>query len=265
METPKFNLTRRENDALEKGRKYDEPRKEFKEGKIKLDFEHQFSTGEVFKAKEGDMGNVDVVLERNGEVILDFQKLFRGRFIAHSFIRQQEGLGILPEGLIEKLNGRWTSLSFGDLVVFGDMRSPVEIFIMLHEMGHTFQAEEKKIQSYMGDGKDSPLLPGIYKKKFHLGFIDNQSKRERGAWAWAFRTARKVHQDYGVNFFEVFKDRTEFENIVYGSLLSNRVQTTEELTEMTDNKWDIMHWRPKRKDIEHLRILFDKERLQRAG
>jgi len=258
----KHNLTHREKQSVIKNNDNTTP--EYKEGKIKLNFEHKFSTGEIFKAREDDEGNVTIFLERNSEVIFNFQDLFKGYFFTPTSAKNKKIRGVEDKKTMDLLKeGDWGCIPELGIVRVGAMNEPKDILTLLHEIGHTFQVWEARKSQNLENSLRNFLPISFLQKEIELKLIKNLSKMERNAWAYAIKQARKIHKDYGVNIFEIFKNRNDFEDMIYGCLISYRVSNYHDLNEKQNNL-GIFSWKPTEEDIESLKDLFDKERLQRG-
>jgi len=262
------NFTKKEQQASNQSITEMTPRPEYVEGKIKLNFEHQFSTGEVFKAHEDSEGNVAIILERDGKIIFNFKDLFIGSFLTPTLIQRQVASGAIDNYDAQIMTGQWAADALKDIVNIGDMDDPKDIFILLHEIGHSFQKREKQKRKIMEKKQYGLFLSRGRKKEFVTGLIKNSSDMERGAWAWALNTARRIQKQHQVNIFEVFKDSDEFEKFIYGALITYRQGNAKELNELAEEGgigFGPLRWLPEPIDIKRLASLFDKERLQRGS
>lgn len=266
MKTPEYKLTPREEDSAVQAIALSIPREQYVEGKIKLDYRYKFSTGEVFMAKEGQDGGVAVLLFRDGKTIFNFQTLLpeRGYFVTPSYIQKLIHQGTL-DGAPKEFKGGWEAFPALGVVNIGDMHNPKEIFNLLHEIGHTHETREQLLKQSIGVTVNNVPLPIVLKKKSEANVANNKSKQERNAWAWTLRMARKIQKECGVDFFEVFKSRADFEELLYGSLVTYRAGIGEDLVEKNQGKSSFWSWKPQPEDLKFLRGLFDKERLQRGG
>ncbi len=269
MEKLPYKLTQKEISAFVKLQLHSIPRQEYKRGEIKLNFHHIFSTGEEFEANEDELGNVTFVLKRGGKVIFDFKDLSPSEFLTPSCIKNKVGSNNLSLAIKktflracgEEGSGCGAEPCFTNFVSIGDMRNPKDIFALLHEIGHIV-VKDKSFKKLPVKFLAGLLLPGFVKKKAEIKSINEDSKSERNSWAFAFRVARFLYKKHGVNLFEIFKDRSDIQELLYGCLVSHRMGVSEDLTKQ--GKFNFWRWKPKPEDLEFLKGLFDKERLQRT-
>jgi hypothetical protein len=232
------------------------PRKEYAEGLTKLDYKHTFSTGEVFEATEGDEGMASFVLKKEGQVIFDFAELLPPGFL---FVTPRRRKHIPFSAVTEKIYGHWATECTYEIVLVGDMRTPEEIFVLLHEIGHTHQTKDWKEsvmdESYVAD------KPGHTAAKYN-------SEVERNAAAYVIRALRVVKEKTKVNLVEVFKDKKEFTEFIYMGLLGHKMfnksnllfQDTKSIIDKIKRAWSGLP----REDGELLDSLYDKGRMRRA-
>lgn len=208
-----------------------EPRKEYVEGVLKLDYSYRFPTGEVLEATESN-GEAKIVIKRKGEIIVDFNKLMPlgGRLLTPSYW-SSETRAADKEGNIGNWGGGGRSLP---TILVGDMRDPRSIFALLHEMGHTWRS-------------------GVPRVPYTQTAIETESGEERKAWAKAISLARQIKKDSGLNLFNVFEDSVQFQKFVQLCLFNHRLKTREYLG-LDWREWLSVPW---------LKKLFDKGKLGR--
>ncbi|MFA6301329.1 MAG: hypothetical protein WC609_03190 [Candidatus Paceibacterota bacterium] len=218
-------LTKHEIEAKEKIQKLLKSRPDYKLGILKLDFKYEFSSGEVLKASEDEKGIAHIFIKNRDETVVNFSKLLPPgyKFVTPSYlIRRPELLSSISGNMLGDavLNG-WLTYPPDKIIIIGDMQAPSSVFALLHEMGHTYQEinspeslpqeEEKK-----NNGKKD--TSEISQK------ISNYSEKERNAWFRAIQIARQIKREKNINLFEIFKEKKEFIEFMYGTLLTHKVQ-----------------------------------------
>ncbi len=234
-----------------------QPRKEYVSGSIKLDFKGVLPTGEFMEAVEDDAGIASIVLKKEGETILDFAKFlpYGVKFVTPTYIERYFGSKA-------KYLGQWTYYPDHHLLSIGDIRNVYEIFALLHEIGHTHQTRKWQTDIL----KKLPLSEND--EKIKVRFL---SSEERDAWSRAIRIARQIKESAGVNLFETFNTKEEFQEFLYSTLLSHKLGGNDTLSSgVVKSLWEKILYmigleskREKQNNI-FLSGLFDKGRLSRA-
>ncbi len=187
------------------------PRDEYKEGRLKLDFTYKFQHGEVLRATEDEEGFARVVLERNGKKVFDFNELLPDgyRFATPSYLKTNNS-----DRIRNSLSGGHFKDPKNKLLFIGDMRTPDDIFAVLHEVGH---ANQKSL-----DLKKMPhetVGEVIERRKKEIAAI---SFRERDAWSSALKIARAIKNKTAVDLFEPYENFSALKQVIYGALLTHR-------------------------------------------
>lgn len=264
-------LHEREITALREGRRLSEPSKEYVEGEEELNFHYTFSTGEVLSATEDDQGIARIIIRKGEEVVLDFQDLLPTEFYKFTTPRQHSWAPRADKG-------EWSNESF--TVHVGHMKDPKSIALLLHEIGHIvdFQEREGKYKN-----KNTRELwreyTGVTTK--NLQNIRNElaeeiSTEERNAWANALKIARKIKQEKKVDLLEGFKDLDELRDGIYAGLLNYRMGIAEDMTisdeglikGMAMKIWQKLGFSKGEYGADQTKFtegLFDKNRLKRGG
>lgn len=251
-----------ERRAEEEGLDASEPKEDldYIEGRKKLDFRHQFSSGETFEATEDDDGAKFIIL-KDGKGVFDFRDLVSSsrRFVTPQYLRRlSEASGseektpydfkINPEGYIKKVQGKWVINE--NFISIGEINSPKNIFALLHEIGHarTLQKYEPKMREVESENDIKKILTVA-------------SGAERAAWAEAIKIARKIKTNTGVDLFEAFSDSDDLKKYIYTNLSKQRYGAEVALTNVPKILLDIFRINPKSKKSEFLDGLFDKRKL----
>lgn len=251
-----------------------DPRKEYVEGKTRLDFEHTFSSGEKLVAKEDEEGYASIVLEKNGKIFYDFtqQADFMGcilvtpRFALNHKILGGKEVGRWHAGIIHSPESPRRLEKF---LVLGDMRTPENIASLLHEFGHVgqFFDMEKNMQSPEWDIEDQPKQTATEEQTpitEEQQYAIHSSYLERNANARMLQTVRHIRQIYGVNLFEIFDDFQTAKKFI-DTQLSHHRYATEFITSLGGKRnklWQAIKVFKRNEDdkqtAEFLKDLFDK-------
>src|ERR1041385_1495360 len=116
-----------------------QPRLAYKEGGLKLNYEYEFSTGEVLSAREDPKGLAMIELQRNGKKLESFNEMAPGYlFITPTYQKRYEKF--------KEMQGNWGISSAGHILV-GDMRSRLDNLSLIHEIGHArdFAAKQRSM------------------------------------------------------------------------------------------------------------------------
>ena len=247
-----------------------ESRKEYIDGKLKLNFEHVFSTGEVLEAQEDENGIARIVLKKSNETILDFSQTLSQeyKFVTPSYFKKNKSLGYRPGEWMAQQTEKWISI--------GDMKDARSLFVLLHEVGHTHKplSQNQVRATEIYESARSSGGPVKFKKQFIKKITQDISSDERDAWAGAVRIAREIRKRYGVNIFEVFKDSAEFQQFIYGALIDHRFGKESALVLSDKSKLQYV-WESLKKNLfgverdskerKFMEGLFDKSRLRRKS
>ncbi len=185
------------------------PRREYKEGKLKLDFEYKFKNEDVLRATEDEVGIATVVIERDGQMIVDFKDLLPE---GYTFATPSYAVA---NSIKRKLGQNWVSRE-NRLVFLGDIRTPQDIFILLHEIGHTKQ------ESWEGLAEKINEINKVDRVRAEKEVAVRLSALERDAWARAIKLAREIKREKGIDFFGSYKNFEELKEVIYSGLISHR-------------------------------------------
>lgn len=190
-------------------------RKEWTEGKKKLDFSCKLPGGEILVVREDKDGVAEIIINKDGKKLVDFSEFMpKGyKMITPTFYLKVDYLKN-PLKTARQLGG-WAVIRWSDMITIGDMKSPKSLFPLLHEIGHSWQPE-------VG-------APNIKAE------MVSRSSDERNAWARAINIARDIKRKYGINLFDVFENFDEFKKLMYGCLISHRFGAEKELIGSRDN------------------------------
>ncbi len=228
---------------------------EYAEGREKLNYRCQLSSGEFFEATE-DNGEAKFVISRDGKEIFNFGDLVPKEF---KFATPQYWLNLNesdksapprfkedPEGYRKEVQGEWQCGE--NFISVGEVSSLQDILTLLHEVGHYYEdfstlGNDKK----EGDKKEAAKL---------------SSKSERAAWAYALNFARKISKDLNIDLFEGFSDREDLKKYIYTCLSTHRYMAELESSGVLMVAMDILGIKSiNPKKMKWLDSLFDKRKL----
>jgi hypothetical protein len=222
---PEFN----EKEVVEKAYTLATPRSEYVDGKLKLNFEYIFSTGEILSATEDNSGIAHIVIKKDGEEIFDFRKLVPGKFVTPSYYIKK-GIPMKGKSVIE---GGWGNLAGLFEIQIGDMQDPKSIALLLHEIGHIIEWRGKEGKYKYKDLTELwKIYNGPFTKKYHdvrQKLAQAISDEERTAWVEGLKIARKIKQENGINLLEGFENLRDLQYIIYVGLLSHRLGVEEDM------------------------------------
>lgn len=207
----------RDNDmpVIRENIKLSKPRPEYKRGELKLDFQYQFTSGEILRATENGDGIASIIILRNDIEILDFKKYIPEnlKMVTPTYLR--------ANGLKE-YSGDW-GMGTGDdgdkLIIIGDMRNGRHLLVLLHELGHIeLHGWDEKIMEELRKNEEISVL----NKPAFSKYIEANSANERGAWAKALRISREIKIKYGVNLLEAIGNLEDLNEIIYAALMGHR-------------------------------------------
>lgn len=257
--------TGKEQKMMSETQELSEPRDEYKEGKLKLDVEYVLPTGELLKATENEEGIASITIRKKDGSVFDFREFVKSeeQFVTPTYLNKIiKNDARLKKMGAERILGRWghftaigakTKTAVYRLISVGDMKKPSSLFPLLHEMGHACQ----EIPNY----KTENPLPLHTRKSFDT----EKSIQERDAWVRAIKMARKLRREHGIDLFKLVEDWDHFKRLIYGSLIHYRyvhqhgAQKDSSLAQRTWQK--IFGSKAGKKNLEHLKELFDKEKF----
>lgn len=236
-------------------------RQEYEKGEIKLDFKYQFKNGEILKATENEDGIASVVIEQNGEILVDVGDYLPADFkmVTPTYLR--------AHGLEKYIKIGWSAITTEKekIIVIADMTDGRHLTSLLHEFGHTkFVGWGKEVIAELKVHKDVGILKKV---RAFRNFIKARSANERGAWAEAIKIAREIRKQYGVNLLEPIKDLESLKQIIYAALTSHRIFLEKIiLEEASEERVNATKLNAQSKDdilalLEDIKKLFDKEKL----
>ncbi len=236
----------REIESFEPERKIFEPRKEYCEGILPLKFEHKFDDGTKLIAEE-EKGIATIILKIGNEIIFNFSDLLPEdyKFVTPAFARNTENENLkqqFEEGDI------WAITTDEKLVLIGDWQDPRDVITLLHEIGHANQNMEAKKAIEKKLEISANTVFGIKKQneqsiataaKTHMKsireFVSENSKLERGAWAYALNKFREIQKEKDIDLKSIFPSLASLKAFIYPCLKSYRLhhefrsQLTEDL------------------------------------
>lgn len=266
-------LTKHEVEVKKRVEKLLTARPEYRAGVLKLNFEYNFSTGEVFKAEEDEKGVAHIFIKNEEGVIVDFSNILPSgyKFVTPSFLKShQEILSYHNKHTSGDILNGWFMCPKDKLIVIGDLHMPEGIFALLHEIGHIYKEEDLQKSSQKDDENEAigeKNIKEIYQRK-----IFSNSEKERSAWFVAIQIARRIKEKENIDIFEVFKTKEELTEFIYGALLTHKVVGRVALAVSEDEDrgfskmWDAMFGNFDREDERDIffRKLFDKGHLRRG-
>lgn len=234
------------------------PRKEYIKGEIKLKFKQELPSGETLEAEENEWGVASIVIKHGNDATIDFAEFLPPdfKFVTPTYFNSHPTISMMVG---EEAPGKWGVLPKSQLVSIGEIRRLSDVFILLHEIGHTQQTPEwdKQKEDEMPDS-DNP----------HQKAVRSLSIDERNAWARAIQIARQIKEQKGINLFEVFKNKEEFQLFMHSALLSHKLSARKFLmSQGLDHGWEYLMsilFGKHSKDGEFVDKLFDKARLSRV-
>ena len=249
-----------------------ESRAEYAAGAEPLNFEYAFRSGEKLHATQDEEGVAHIVLERNGEVIFDFQSL-----LPNYTFSTPKYLSAHAAGNADVPSGEWAMDARKKMIFVGDMRNTESIMSLIHEIGHGIDFEE-------GRDPNTGVTLFVY-LAFPMPFatddrnkvIADISAMERSAWAKGLAVIRGIKKEHGVNLLDGYENMAAVQDSINASLFSHRVSKGSQLKEanarMDENRrskegvlrsaaadFKKFFWGDDR--LTFLRDLFDKDRLK---
>ncbi len=200
-----------EKKLLEISKAMVEPRPDYKIGNLKLHFESILKGGDEIRATENENGMAKIVIERNGQTILDFKDFLAAgyKMVTPSYLVSHP-----EEEIPEQLIGTFAVSPQYHLVLIGDIRDEKDLLPLLHEIGHIGQGARSLLKPRAERGEGGVQQAKDYAMKL--------SWRERDAWTKAIVLARRVKKENGVDLLEPFDNFDELKRYMYAALLSHR-------------------------------------------
>ncbi len=187
----------------------------FREGREKLRFNGQFSTGETFAASE-NKGEANFGIIKDGKEVFNFKDLLPEGYkftTPEHWINLDESSADAPfdfktdpTKFRQEVQGIWQC---GDkFISVGKITSLQDIVALLHEVGHSREnpAELRQAQD-IGDTKREAEI---------------SSQLERKAWAEALRDVRKIKEATGANVLEGFQDADDLDKYINTNMATHR-------------------------------------------
>lgn len=231
---------------------------EYQNGESKLDFQYQLEDGEILRATENEDGIATIVIERDGDVLVDLKDYIPDDFkiVTATYLRTHK--------LEKDYKANWSVITPKNqkLVVVGDMRDIRQTLILFHEFGHTkFEGWNKGVTKILNEQRDV----GLFKKEeAYRNFIEASSTNERGAWAEALKIVRQIRKQYGVDLLGPIKDLKSLKQIIYAALATHRDGREFEI--VNEAKHSKVDFDERAKEnililLKDVKKLFDKEKL----
>ncbi len=244
----KEDFSEDEHNALRRLKEQVTPRQEYAEGKLKLNFEYKFSSGEVLKAEEDKEGIAYIKILKDGQPPLDFSD-----YLPEGF---EFATPSYKSTVSNSNKGQWSVDYENKKVSVGDIRGLKEIFSLLHEMGHTEQKGVSQIEMR------SKIHDSSVARADKLKLIENISESERDASARAIHIARNIYEKYHIDLLEGFQNLADFQDFVHSALLMHRfsMELLLSITAKQEEGQDAA-----KEEREFLTKLFDKRKLQRLS
>lgn len=201
------------------------PSEEFLDGEKPLEYNFKFSTGEKFIAVQSNRGGGIIVIERSGKKIFDFADILPEgyKFVTPTYFKKHPN----ERHLLDYTDNDWRESSKRKLIFLGEFKSPQDILILLHEIGHATSSgaeEDAKIRERLEDdyyeslsSKDAVSKVLVSEEKAKI-----ISKSERQAWAWALKSIRKIQKETGVDFKSLFSSFSDIKQYIDSALATHR-------------------------------------------
>jgi len=221
---------------------------EYVEGRERLKYKYQFSSGELFEATE-DVGEAKFVILRDGKEIFNFKELVPEgfKFLTPKYWPNPVESDGLEKRQGESIRGKWACGE--DAISVGKFDSIRDVVALLHEIGHSkgkIPFMERQTAHIMGEKKRE---------------IELYSQEERSAWAEALKAARKVDRDLGVDLFEGFYDTEDLKEYIYTCLTTHRYLAELQAAGKLDIILNVLGLKSINQNSEWLGKLFDKRKL----
>ena len=256
-----YNTRRAEEEGLDLPKF--RPSQEYVEGLKKLDFEHNFSSGETFKAVEDESGKASFFIQKNGKKIFDFKNLSPEeiKFVTPTYWKNLDnsdeyaprGFRENPNAYREQTKGRWGYDA--KFISVGEITSLKDVIFLLHEIGHSKEDIGQVIKWRKAIQKDEKVKAA-----------ELSSESERFAWSEALKMGREMKKNLGINIFEDFSNIDDIKELIYTSLSTQRYSAEADLSGIPEGLLrkivlEILKINPKSKESESLDQLFDKRKL----
>ncbi len=187
-------------------------REEYRDGTIPLEFRHTFSNQTSLSATQNKDGIAKIVLEREGVPLLDMKGLLPE---GYDYTTPRYVLDHEDELSVPVFLGTWGAYRPLNMVHVGDWTKPEQIFNLLHEIGHTQQDTvglEALQQEVNQKQKISKFRESAEGQRLLRQWVEALSKSERDAWASAIHYAKKIRDEFDVDFIgEIFKTSEDIE------------------------------------------------------
>jgi len=226
----------------------------YREGREKLHFNFQFSSGELFEATE-ENGQARFVITKDGQEVFDFKSLlpqdFKFRTPEYWLNLKQNnpeapaGFKVNPEKFKDEAAGVWQC---GEkFISVGRITSIKDVLALLHEVGHSkTRSFGSRFTEQSSNDQQSAKL---------------ESANERLAWAEALKIIRKVNKDLGVDLTEGFSDQQEMKDYIYTCLASHRYMAELKSAGTFRQMLAYLDVKPVNTNLKWLDKLFDKRKL----
>jgi hypothetical protein len=225
---------------------------EYIEGREKLKYKYEFSSGEFFEATENG-GEAKFIISREGKEIFNFKNLLPSGF---KFVTPEYWINLSefdenspanfranPQEYKKDNQGNWTCGP--DFISVGKVTSLRDVMAILHEMGHARKTGGIGIH-LTGDKKEE---------------MEQMSQEERIAWAEALKLAKIISNGLGVNLFEQFSDLEDLKKSIYTGLATHRYLAELKANGMLRIVLDVLGVKDLNSKIDWLDKLFDKRKL----
>lgn len=269
--------------------------REYRDGKVPLDFQHQFSSGETFRAIEHE-GIADITLQRGGTNLFSFSDFVppETRFVTPRFLNRLRP-GLSPIDPLRYEIGQFLFVPNKKIISVGYFAGPQSIFDLVHEIGHARLEPEKDNllkknikhtavpHPKLGKSLDEVLanldqetikMLKQYSEQMDQYYASVQdpihrlkneqeinSVLERLAWAEALHLIRRIYGEYSVNLLEAFPDFEAVQREIKTSLLTHRYQAEKNLHPGPIGFCKLtLGIAPTKEDLVFLRKLFDKSK-----
>ncbi|MEK7087190.1 MAG: hypothetical protein AAB958_00615, partial [Patescibacteria group bacterium] len=207
-----------------KAEKESKPSEEFLEGEKPFEYNFKFHTGEEFNARQSNRGGGIITIERNGETIFDFKNILPEgyKFVTPTYFKKHPD----ERYLLDYVDTDWRESPKRKLIFLGEFKSPQDVLLILHEIGHAFTEteEEFKIREQIEEGihKASEDRDIILETLMSEEGAKMASKAERNAWAWSLRTMRKIQQEIKADLKSLFPKFSDLKRHINDYLATHR-------------------------------------------
>ncbi len=209
----------------------------FVDGKIPFEYNYEFPGGEKLEAVTGQDGQGHITIFKEGKNIFDFASLLPRdyKFVTPEYFKKHPK----KETMMDYFCCTWATRHEGKVVFLGEMQSPQDVLMLLHEIGHARadRPEEDRIREELEhelhkeimknktekpDIKVRDRIKSAYEVLINEDMAKILSVAERRAWAEAIKMMKNIQKDTGADFRAIFPDFASVKKYVNWALGSYR-------------------------------------------